>query len=81
MDDQPLLVLHIVRVKSWYVISMEKNKTIQKKLVLNSQKSMPQIIQILSNLTVRHFGTKEKKPNEEKMHYLQENLKLHFQVN
>ena len=31
MDVQPLLVLHIVRVKSWYVISMEKNKTIQKK--------------------------------------------------
>ena len=30
MDVQPLLVLHIVRVKSWYVISMEKNKTIQK---------------------------------------------------
>ena len=27
--------------ESWYVISMEKNKTIQKKLVLNSQKSAP----------------------------------------
>ena len=30
----------------------------KKKLVLNSQKSMPQIIQILSYSTVRHFGTK-----------------------
>jgi hypothetical protein len=40
MDDQPLLVLHIVQVKNWYAISMEKNKTTQKKLVSNLQKSM-----------------------------------------
>ena len=35
-----------------------KEQDYTKKLVLNSQKSMPQIIQILSYSTVRHFGTK-----------------------
>ena len=35
-----------------------KEQDYKKKLVLNSQKSMPQIIQILSYSTVRHFGTK-----------------------
>nr|WP_228716753.1 MobA/MobL family protein [Acinetobacter johnsonii] len=30
MDDRPLLVLHIVQVKNWYAIFMEKNKTTQK---------------------------------------------------
>src|SRR5690606_23105649 len=80
MGDQPLLVLHIVQVKNWYAISMEKNKTIQKKPVLNLQKSMPPIIQILSYSIARSFGTKSKKLNVEKMPYLQESLRLHFQV-
>ena len=35
-----------------------KEQDYTKKLVLNSQKSIPQIIQILSYSTVRHFGTK-----------------------
>ena len=58
MEDQPLLVLHIVQVKNWYAISMERNKTTQKKPVSNLQKSMHPKIQILSYSTVRHFGTK-----------------------
>ena len=38
MDDRPLLVLHIVQVKNWYAIFMEKNKTTQEKLVSNFTK-------------------------------------------
>jgi hypothetical protein len=39
---------------------MEKNKTTQKKLVSNLQKSMHLKIQILSYSIVRHFGTSRK---------------------
>ena len=80
MDDRPLLVLHIVQVKNWYAIFMEKNKTTQEKLVSNLQKSMHLKIQILSYSSAKHFGMKSKRLNVEKMHYLQESLRLHFPV-
>ena len=67
--------------ENWYAIFMEKNKTTQRKLVSNLQKSMRPKIQILSYSNAKLFGMKSKKLNEEKMHYLQESLRLHFRVN
>ena len=80
MGVQPLLVLHIVQVKNCKMINTAKSKITQKNQVLNLQKSMPLIIQILSYSIVKNFGTKLKNQNVEKMLYLQENLRLHFQV-
>ena len=65
--------------ENWYAIFMEKNKTTQEKLVSNLQKSMHLKIQILSYSSAKHFGMKSKRLNVEKMHYLQESLRLHFQ--
>ena len=78
MGDQSLLVLHIVRVKNWYAIFMEKNKTTQRKLVSNLQKSMRPKIQILSYSNAKLFGMKSKKLNEEKDALLAREFEIAF---
>ena len=79
MGDQPLLVLHIVQVENWYDF-YGKEQDYTRKTGVEFTKIYHLKIQILSYSSAKHFGMKSKRLNVEKMHYLQESLRLHFPV-